>query len=80
MLKKKVHCTNIKEFVTCHPAQSIVFETTGNLTTVLRMVGEEITSRGILYTSILQILQEKITTLINKEQAVHVLHLYCLHK
>jgi hypothetical protein len=44
------------------------------------MVGEEITSRGILYTSILQILQEKMTTLINKEQAVHVLHLYCLHK
>jgi hypothetical protein len=37
------------------------------------MVGEEITSRGILYTSILQILQEKMTTLINKEQAVHVL-------
>ena len=49
----------IKEYVICHPAQSIVLETTYNLTTVLRMGGEEITSRGILYTSILQILQEK---------------------
>lgn len=61
----------MKEFAMYHPAQSMVFETTCNLTTVMRMVGEGITSRGILYTSTLQILQDKMTKLINKEQAVH---------